>query len=280
MYNSEKYRSLDIYLKELSSSKYDPLDPYEEIELIQEYRAGSKKAFDKLVTSNLKFVISVAKKSKSNLNLEDKIGFGTMGLMRAIEKFDETKGFKLISYAVHWINRSINQANINYSRMVRIPSNVIINFGKINNFKEIYQQENDGANPSDEVLEREFKNKDSFLKSTKKVKRELSLDSSFDKESDYGLYNVLIDETFNAPDYDVLNKDLKKEIYHIMDKRLDDREKFIVTRFMGLEGDFPLTLNNLSERLGIGKERVRQIKDKAIRKLMRSQDLNYLRSYL
>ena len=258
--------SFDKYLQEIGKEGLITVE--EEVELAQRIKKGDRVALDKLVRANLRFVVSVAKQYKDQgLSLPDLINEGNLGLIKAAEKFDETRGFKFISYAVWWIRQSILQALSEQSRIIRIPLNRKTLLNKINRFSLRFEQENE-RNPSDsEIAEALDSTTEEISDALRSQNRHVSFDSSFNNEEDYGFLDVLVDYESPSPEKNLMYESLSFEITRVL-STLPERESDIVKMFYGVNCR-KMTINEISDRLGLTKERVRQIKEKTI-KMMRS----------
>lgn len=271
--------SFEKYLSEISGKEL--ISPDEEIELARRIKKGDKKALDKLVTANLRFVVSVAKQYQNQgLTLQDLVNEGNVGLIKAAERFDETRGFKFISYAVWWIRQSILHAIAVQGRMVRLPLNKIGALNKINNviveFEQKYHRE-----PTSEELSKELDVKVDELKEImKNNSRCLSMDAPISNDDeDHNLYDIIGIKDNALPDESLMKDSLVKEINDTL-KVLNDRQKQIIKYFYGLDGEHPLTLEEIAEKFQLTRERVRQLKEAAIRRLKQSTKRNRLKSFL
>lgn len=270
--------SLDKYLHEIG--KEDLITAEEEVELARRIRNGDNVALEKLIKANLRFVVSVSKQYQNQgLSLPDLINEGNLGLIKAAQRFDETRGFKFISYAVWWIRQSILQALAEQSRIVRLPLNKIGCINKINKaFSELEQQYE--REPSHleiaqalELAPREVKN--SIINSG----RHISMDAPITQDEDTNLYDVILSKENQSPDKALLNDSLRKEIERTL-SILTHREAEIIRMFYGLSGKQPHTLEEISEFFCLTRERVRQIKEKAINRLKHSSKNKLLKAYL
>ena len=257
--------SLDKYLQEIG--REDLITVEEEVELAQRIRKGDRIALEKLTRANLRFVVSVAKQYQNQgLSLPDLINEGNLGLIKAAEKFDETRGFKFISYAVWWIRQSILQALAEQSRIVRLPLNQVGSLNKISKAFSKFEQENE-RRPSPEELADELEIPVDKISDTLKVSgRHISVDAPFVEGEDNSLLDVLVNES------------LAREIDRAL-STLTDREKEIIQMFFGI-GQQEMTLEEIGDKFGLTRERVRQIKEKAIRRLRQSNRSKLLKSYL
>ena len=272
--------SLDKYLQEIGREELIPME--EEFELAQKIRKGGvegNRALEKLVKANLRFVVSVAKQYQNQgLSLPDLINEGNLGLIKAAEKFDETRGFKFISYAVWWIRQSILQALAEQSRIVRLPLNQVGSLNKISKALSKFEQENE-RKPSAEELADELEIPVDKISDTLKVSgRHISVDAPFVEGEDNSLLDVLTNEDSPMADKSLVNESLSKEIDRAL-STLSDREKEIIKMFFGI-GTQEMTLEEIGDKFGLTRERVRQIKEKAIRRLRQNSRSKLLKSYL
>ncbi len=270
--------SLDKYLQEIG--REDLITVEEEVELAQRIRAGDRIALEKLTRANLRFVVSVAKQYQNQgLSLPDLINEGNLGLIKAAEKFDETRGFKFISYAVWWIRQSILQALAEQSRIVRLPLNQVGSLNKINKAFSKFEQENE-RRPSPEELAEVLDIPVEKIADTMKVSgRHISVDAPFVEGEDNSLLDVMINDDSPNADRALINESLSKEIERVLIFTLSDRERDIVKKFFGL-GIPEMTLEEIGDEFGLTRERVRQIKEKAIRKLRPNAKSKLLKSFL
>ena len=269
--------SLDKYLQEIGREEL--VSPEEEVELAQRIRKGDKEALEKLTRANLRFVVSVAKQYQNQgLSLPDLINEGNLGLIKAAEKFDETRGFKCISYAVWWIRQSILQALAEQSRIVRLPLNQVGSLNKINKAFGKFEQENE-RQPSDDELAEIIDIPREKISDTLRVSgRHVSVDAPFVEGEDNSLLDVLPNDDSPSADKGLVNESLNTEIERAL-STLTDREREIVKSFFGI-GCQEMTLEEIGERFGLTRERVRQIKEKAIRRLKSPSWSKLLKSYL
>ncbi len=270
--------SLDKYLQEIG--REDLITVEEEVELAQRIRKGDRRALDKLTRANLRFVVSVAKQYQNQgLSLPDLINEGNLGLIKAAEKFDETRGFKFISYAVWWIRQSILQALAEQSRIVRLPLNQVGSLNKINKALSKFEQEYE-RKPSAEELSEELDIPVEKIMDTLKVSgRHISVDAPFVEGEDNSLLDVMINDDSPRADRVLINESLSTEIERVLVHALSDRERDIVKKFFGL-GVPEMTLEEIGEEFGLTRERVRQIKEKAVRKLKPHSRSKLLKSFL
>jgi len=270
--------SLDKYLQEIA--KVDLITADEEVELAQRIKAGDEEALEKLVKANLRFVVSVAKQYQNQgLSLPDLINEGNMGLIKAARRFDETRGFKFISYAVWWIRQSILQALAEQSRIVRLPLNKIGSINKINKAIARLEQKLERT-PSLEELAQELDMRVEDVKeSLKNAGRHVSMDAPLVEGEDSNLYDVMRASDVPNPDKELMQESLRIEIERAL-STLSPREADVIRLYYGLNGNHPLTLEEIGETFGLTRERVRQIKEKAIRRLKHSSRSKILKQYL
>ncbi|MCB0528906.1 MAG: RNA polymerase sigma factor RpoD/SigA [Lewinellaceae bacterium] len=272
--------ALDKYLNDIG--KIPMLTPEQEVVLAQRIREGDQDALDEMTRSNLRFVVSVAKQYQNQgLSLSDLINEGNVGLIKAAKRFDETKGFKFISYAVWWIRQSILQAIVENSRIVRMPLNKVGSYNKVNEAYISFVQEFE-REPSDEELadllgmtEREVQ---TMLRSGI---RHVSLDAPLagTEEGDATMLDVMVPEDSDEPDLELMAESLREEVAQGLNI-LSPREMEVIASYYGLNGYKPLTLEEIAELYGLTRERVRQIKERAIRRLRKSYNRDVLKSYL
>ena len=269
--------SLDKYLQEIG--REDLITVEEEVELAQAIRKGDRQALEKLTRANLRFVVSVAKQYQNQgLSLPDLINEGNHGLIKAAEKFDETRGFKFISYAVWWIRQSILQALAEQSRIVRLPLNQVGSLNKINKAFQKFEQENE-RKPSAEELAKELGLPvDKVTDSLKVSGRHISMDAPFVEGEDNSLLDVLVNDDAPYADKSLISESLQKEIDRAL-STLTERESDIIKMFFGIGGQ-EMTLEEIGDKFQLTRERVRQIKEKAIRRLRQDSRSKLLKSYL
>ena len=269
--------SLDKYLQEIGREEL--VTPDEEVELAQRIRKGDQEALEKLTRANLRFVVSVAKQYQNQgLSLPDLINEGNLGLIKAAEKFDETRGFKFISYAVWWIRQSILQALAEQSRIVRLPLNQVGSLNKINKALSKFEQEYERAPSNEELSEMIDVPKDKISDTLRVGSRHVSVDAPFVEGEDNSLLDVLPNDDSPSADKTLVNESLTTEIERAL-STLTDREREIIKSFFGI-GCQEMTLEEIGERFGLTRERVRQIKEKAIRRLKSPSRSKLLKSYL
>ena len=269
--------SLDKYLQEIGREELITVE--EEVELAQRIKKGDQEALEKLTRANLRFVVSVAKQYQNQgLSLPDLINEGNLGLIKAAEKFDETRGFKFISYAVWWIRQSILQALAEQSRIVRLPLNQVGSLNKINKALQKFEQENERM-PSPEELADILEIPREKIADTLRVSgRHVSVDAPFVDGEDNSLLDVLVNSDSPNADRGLVNESLNKEIERAL-STLTERERDIVKYFFGI-GAQEMTHEEIREYFGLTRERVRQNKEKAIRRLRHSARSKLLKSYL
>ena len=249
------------------------------MELAQRIRKGDQEALEKLTRANLRFVVSVAKQYQNQgLSLPDLINEGNLGLIKAAEKFDETRGFKFISYAVWWIRQSILQALAEQSRIVRLPLNQVGSLNKINKALSKFEQENERQPSNEELSEMIDVPKDKISDTLRVGSRHVSVDAPFVEGEDNSLLDVLPNDDSPSADRGLVNESLNTEIERAL-STLTDREREIIKSFFGI-GCQEMTLEEIGERFGLTRERVRQIKEKAIRRLKSPSRSKLLKSYL
>ncbi|MDG2227425.1 MAG: sigma-70 family RNA polymerase sigma factor [Flavobacteriales bacterium] len=271
--------SLDKYLQEIG--RVDLITAQEEVELAQRIKAGDEVALEKLVKANLRFVVSVSKQYQNQgLTLPDLINEGNLGLIKAAQRFDETRGFKFISYAVWWIRQSILQALAEQSRIVRLPLNKIGSINKINKAFSSLEQTY-GRPPTVQEIAEELEITENEVKqSMENAGRHLSMDAPLkDEDGSSNMYEVMESNSNPKPDRELMNESLRKEIERSL-TTLTVREADVVRLYFGLSGAHPMTLEEIGERFDLTRERVRQIKEKAIRRLKHTSRSKMLKTYL
>lgn len=269
--------SLDKYLQEIGREELITVE--EEVELAQRIKKGDRFALEKLTRANLRFVVSVAKQYQNQgLSLPDLINEGNLGLIKAAEKFDETRGFKFISYAVWWIRQSILQALAEQSRIVRLPLNQVGSLNKINKAFSRFEQEYERTPTPDELAQTLELPKEKVADTLRVSGRQISVDSPFIEGEENNLLDVLINNDSPLADRILINESLSKEIDRSL-STLTEREKDIIKLFFGI-GCQDLTLEEIGDRFGLTRERVRQIKEKAIRRLRHTTRSRHLKAYL
>ena len=275
---SDANRSLSKYLQEIS--RFEPLIPQREVELAILVKQGNRLALKELTEANLRFVVSVAKDYQGQgLPLTDLINEGNLGLIKAAERFDETRGFKFISYAVWWIRQSILQALAEHSRIVRLPLNRVGTISKINKAAERLEQEYERAPRADE-LAKQLEMKPNEVNDAQRIsRRHHSLDTPFSDEDKNCLLDVIPDASTEEPDQELQMDSLQEEVAAALDT-LKEREREVIRMYFGISHSYALTLNEIGEEFGLTRERVRQIKEKAIRRLRHRSRSRKLRQYL
>jgi len=270
--------SLDKYLQEIG--KVDLITADEEVELAQLIKAGDQSALEKLTKANLRFVVSVAKQYQNQgLTLPDLINEGNLGLIKAAKRFDETRGFKFISYAVWWIRQSILQALAEQSRIVRLPLNKIGSINKINKMYAFLEQENERPPSAEEIAKKLDMTVNDVKESMKNSGRHVSMDAPLIEGEDSNLYDVLNSAESPNPDRKLLHESLRIEINRALET-LTPREADVVKLYFGLGEHQPMTLEEIGETFDLTRERVRQIKEKAIRRLKHTSRSKILMTYL
>jgi RNA polymerase primary sigma factor len=270
--------SLDKYLQEIG--KVDLITADEEVELAQRIKAGDQVALEKLTKANLRFVVSVAKQYQNQgLTLPDLINEGNLGLIKAAQRFDETRGFKFISYAVWWIRQSILQALAEQSRIVRLPLNKIGSINKINKMYALLEQSNERPPTAEEIAKELDMTVNDVKESMKNSGRHLSMDAPLVEGEDSNLYDVLRSGESPNPDRELIQESLRTEIERSLET-LTPREADVVRLYFGLGDQHPMTLEEIGETFDLTRERVRQIKEKAIRRLKHTSRSKILKTYL
>ena len=273
-------KSLDLYFQEIG--KYVLLKPEEEIDLAIKIKKGDMAAQDKLVRANLRFVVSVAKMYQNQgLSLGDLINEGNIGLVKAAQRFDETRGFKFISYAVWWVRQSIMQAIADQSRVVRLPLNRVGNLTKISKAYRDLEQEYERKPTTDELAKILDMTADEVAYALQISGRHVSMDAPLKSgdENKNTLIDVLPNDEQPLPDKELMKESLKKEVHNVL-STLTEREAEVIKLYFGIEGDHSATLEEIGERFNLTRERVRQIKEKALRNLRHSKRSGRLKSYL
>ena len=270
--------SLDKYLQEIG--KVDLITAEEEVELAQRIKAGDQIALEKLTKANLRFVVSVAKQYQNQgLTLPDLINEGNLGLIKAAQRFDETRGFKFISYAVWWIRQSILQALAEQSRIVRLPLNKIGSINKINKTYAYLEQAHERAPSAEEIAKELDMTVNDVKESLKNSGRHVSMDAPLVEGEDSNLYDVLNSGESPNPDKTLLHESLRTEIERALET-LTPREADVVRLYFGLGNQHSMTLEEIGETFDLTRERVRQIKEKAIRRLKHTSRSKILKTYL
>ncbi|MEA2106707.1 MAG: RNA polymerase sigma factor RpoD/SigA [Bacteroidota bacterium] len=270
--------SLDKYLHEIG--KVDLLTAEEEVELARKVRNGDNHALEKLIKANLRFVVSVSKQYQNQgLSLPDLINEGNLGLIKAAKRFDETRGFKFISYAVWWIRQSILQALAEQARIVRLPLNKIGSINKINRALSELEQKYEREPSIDEIAKAIELAPEDIKDAMRSSGRHISMDAPLTEDEDGDMYEMLLSEESPSPDGNLLNDSLRKEIERALSS-LTDREANIIKLYFGLNGKHPYTLEEIGEEFNLTRERVRQIKEKAIKRLKHTTRSKILKTYL
>lgn len=277
-FTNRESKAVDQYLTDVSNIPM--IDPGEEVSLSKRIKEGDMAALDRLVRANLRFVISVAKQYQNRgLALGDLINEGNIGLIKAALRFDETRGFKFISYAVWWIRQSIMQATAEHGRLVRMPLNRITTLSQINNTSAVLEQRKERAPVNEEIaheLELPIENINTTLKGSGQT---LSLEAPLNDEEEGNLLNVLPDDQEPAPDQDLIAESLQKEMESLL-TQLSHKEQAILGFYFGLRGYQRLSLDEIGQKLELTRERVRQLRDKALKRLYRSRECQQLQQYL
>lgn len=269
--------ALERYLQEIG--KEDMVTAEEEVELAQRIKKGDQKALERLTKANLRFVVSVAKQYQNQgLGLADLINEGNMGLIKAAERFDETRGFKFISYAVWWIRQSILQAIAEQSRIVRLPLNQVGSVAKVNRVLSKFEQENERRPSVDEISERIDLPEDKIDDALRAQNKHISMDAPIYEGEDGNMLDTMVNDDSPMADYQLLKESLKEEIHSALNG-LSDREKSVIEAFYGI-GMPEMTLDEIGSKYGLTRERVRQIKEKAIRRLRNNTYNEVLKTYL
>ncbi|MEC8134142.1 MAG: sigma-70 family RNA polymerase sigma factor [Bacteroidota bacterium] len=270
--------SLDKYLQEIG--KVDLITADEEVELAQRIKSGDQIALEKLTKANLRFVVSVAKQYQNQgLTLPDLINEGNLGLIKAAQRFDETRGFKFISYAVWWIRQSILQALAEQSRIVRLPLNKIGSINKINKTYAFLEQSHERPPSAEEIAKELDMTINDVKESMKNSGRHVSMDAPLVEGEDSNLYDVLRSGESPNPDKELLHESLRTEIERALET-LTPREADVIRLYFGLGNQHPMTLEEIGETFDLTRERVRQIKEKAIRRLKHTSRSRILKTYL
>ncbi len=277
MSTNRESEALDKYLQEIG--KEEMISVEEEVELAQRIRKGDRKALERLTKANLRFVVSVAKQYQNQgLSLPDLINEGNLGLIKAAEKFDETRGFKFISYAVWWIRQSILQAIAEQSRIVRLPLNQVGSVNKINKVLSKFEQENERRPSVEEISEKLDLPEEKIDEAMSVNSRHVSVDAPFVDGEDNSLLDVLINDDAPMADKTLVMESLKAEINNAL-KMLNERERNVIEAFYGINQP-ELTLEEIGSKYNLTRERVRQIKEKAIRRLRTCTKNKVLKTFL
>ena len=269
--------SLDKYLQEIGHEEMISIE--EEVELAQRIRKGDRKALERLTKANLRFVVSVAKQYQNQgLSLADLINEGNFGLIKAAEKFDETRGFKFISYAVWWIRQSILQAIAEQSRIIRLPLNQVSSVNKINKVLNKFEQENERRPSIDEIAQDTDIPEEKIIDAFKVNTHHISVDAPFHDDDESSLLDVIPNDAIPSTDKYLVEESLRAEIGRVLDI-LEDREKKVIEAYFGIN-QREMTLEEIGSKYGLTRERVRQIKEKAIRRLRQQTNSKILKAYL
>ncbi len=270
--------SLDKYLQEIG--KVELITAEEEVELARKIKEGDQLSLERLTKANLRFVVSVAKQYQNQgLSLPDLINEGNLGLIKAAQRFDETRGFKFISYAVWWIRQSILQALAEQSRIVRLPLNKIGSINKINKAYSALEQQFERPPTMKEIADKAEVSISEVRESLKNSGRHVSMDAPLIDGEDSNMYNVIGSENSPSPDESLMVDSLRNEIERAL-ATLTDREGEVVRAYFGLNEEHPMTLEEIGEAFDLTRERVRQIKEKAIRRLKHTTRSKILKTYL
>ncbi len=271
-------KSLDKYLQDIS--KIDLITAEEEVELAQKINKGDQRALEKLVNANLRFVVSVAKQYQNQgLTLPDLINEGNFGLVKAAQRFDETRGFKFISYAVWWIRQSILQALAEQSRVVRLPLNKIGSINKINKSFSYLEQAHERPPSAEEIAEELGLSVSEVKQSLKNAGKHISMDAPFAEGDDSNLYEVISASETPMPDTELVKESIREEIGRVLDT-LSEREADVVKLYYGIGQSSTMTLDEIGNTFDLTRERVRQIREKAIRKLRKSAKSDLIQSFI
>ncbi|WP_452221838.1 sigma-70 family RNA polymerase sigma factor [Lacinutrix salivirga] len=271
-------KSLDKYLQDIS--KLPLITAEEEVELAQRIREGDQQALDKLTTANLRFVVSVAKQYQNQgLSLPDLINEGNAGLVKAAQRFDETRGFKFISYAVWWIRQAIMQALAEQSRIVRLPLNKIGSINKIRKVVSHLEQANQRPPSPDEIAKELDMTISDVKQSMRNSGRHVSMDAPLKEGEDYSLYDVVRSSESPNPDKKLIHESLNLEITRALDT-LTPRESDVIRLNFGLTNGSPMSLEEIGETFDLTRERVRQIREKGIKRLRQNSRSKILKTYL
>ena len=276
---SRESLALDKYLGDIG--RIDLLTLEEESDLAKRIKEGDELALEKLTKANLRFVVSVAKQYQNQgLSLSDLINEGNVGLMKAAKRFDESKGFKFISYAVWWIRQSILQAIVEYSRMVRLPLNKMTAYNKVNEAHVTFVQKNEREPTNDELAEILGVNPKDIANMIRGANRHISVDAPLsDDEGSMTMVDMMTLGEEDSPDLKLMEESVRKEVVDGLEV-LSPREIQVITAYYGLDSNKPLTLEEIGDLYGLTRERVRQIKERAIRRMRKSLNKNAMRSFL
>jgi len=270
--------SISMYLAEIG--KFEPLPPQREVELAICIQDGDELAMKELVEANLRFVVSVAKKYQGNgLSLADIINEGNMGLIKAAKRFDHTRGFKFISYAVWWIRQSILQALAEQSRLIRLPLNRVGTITKITRAAEKLEAEVERQPKGNEIGSQLEMSGDEVLMAMQYSRRHSSLNSPFQEGENSSLLDIIEDSQSDEPEAQIMMESMSEEVAAALET-LSDRERTVLEMYFGIDRDSAMTLNEIGEEFDLTRERVRQIKEKAIQRLRHRSRAKSLRRYL
>lgn len=277
-FTNRENQSLDKYLQEIG--KVELLTPEQEIELAIRMKKGDQSAMELLTKANLRFVVSVAKQYQNQgLSLGDLINEGNLGLIKAARRFDETRGFKFISYAVWWIRQSILQALAEQSRIVRLPLNRVGALNKIGKAYSNLKQEFEREPSPEEIAQALEMDVDEISNAMKIYGKQFSVDAPFSLSDENSLLDVIQNDEQPSPDNELISESLKTEVKSVL-AILPDREAEVIRLYFGLDGEYPMTLEEIGDKFYLTRERVRQIKEKAIRRLRHNSRSKILKSYL
>lgn len=279
-FTNRESKSLDQYLQEIG--KVDLLTPDQEIELAIRIKKGDKQALESLTKANLRFVVSVAKQFQNQgLSLGDLINEGNLGLIKAAQRFDETRGFKFISYAVWWIRQSIMQAIAEQSRIVRLPLNRVGSLGKLSKAYRDLEQEYERKPTTEELAQVLDMNVDEVADTMQLYGRHVSMDAPLKEGDDNknSLGDILVNEQQPSPDGTLMKESLKQEVENVL-STLNEREAEVIKLYFGINSEHAATLEEIGERFNLTRERVRQIKEKALRSLRYASRSSSLKAYL
>jgi RNA polymerase primary sigma factor len=270
--------SLERYLQEIG--RMSLITPEEEVELARKIKTGNQEALEKLTKANLRFVVSVAKQYQhQGLSLSDLINEGNIGLIKAAQRFDESKGFKFISYAVWWIRQSILQALVEQSRMVRLPLNKVGSLSKLNKIMIQFEQEHEREPSHDELAEIMNVAVKDIQEMMKGQGKHLSMDAPIKENEEGSMIDLFEDGDAKPVDAEVMNESLRNDIRRVL-STMNKRDADIVACFFGVNGEQPMNLDEIGSRFGLTRERVRQIKEKAVRRMRKLKSARTLRAYL
>lgn len=276
-FTNRESESLDKYLQDIGHEELLSLD--EEVELARRIREGDAKALEKLTRANLRFVVSVAKQYQNQgLSLPDLINEGNIGLIKAAKKFDETRGFKFISYAVWWIRQSIMQAIAEQGRPVRLPLNQVGSVNKINKMLNKFEQENERRPSVEEIASSTDMPQEKVEEAIKANARQVSMDAPFKEGEESSLIDVLSSDDTPPTDAELLKQSLREEMSLALNV-LNERERNVITAFYGIEQP-EMTMDEIGKRYGLTRERVRQIRERALRRLRQNTQNKLLKQYL